>query len=304
MTKTSIGQTIKLIRQKRGYTAKAMYDHLMSRANYARLEDGEIDTSAENLYELCKRLNISMPEWNQIYNESLGRDAGGKTTLRVNQLLNEGWVKQDPKPLREAAQLCYQLYDKYHYPNERLSGQTADALATYLDNGKDNTKPNPALAAIIDYLDKMDTWYSNDVGLFCNVVQILSVDTLMPMVTRYLYMVKNNALLAQGSTYLPSEPEVIQQCFWPVINSRDAHVFKQLLAYFNAVPMSERYLYSTLMRRIYNAFAQFAQDGDRPRLDKILQAVAGVIQEDDMPSDYHELMTQVAALEQWLAASK
>ncbi|MFD1441744.1 helix-turn-helix domain-containing protein [Lacticaseibacillus hegangensis] len=300
MAATTIGQIIKQIRQKRGYTAKAMYDHLMSRANYARLEDGEIDTSAENLYELTKRLNISMPEWNQVYNENLGRDTGGKTTVRVNQLLNEGWVNQDPKPLREAAQLCYQLFAKYHYPNERLSGLTADALATYLENGQDKSKANDFLVQIIAYLDRIDTWYSNDVGLMFNVLQILDVEMLMKLVTRYLYMVKNNRWLAQGSAYLPSEPEVIQQCFWTTIQSQDFNTFKRLLDYFNAIPMSERYIYPTLMRQMYRAFAQYAQDHDQKRLDQTIQPVGQVLSESEMPSNHHEFVTQVAALRQWL----
>lgn len=300
---TSIGQVIKKVRQKRGITAKAMYDHLMSRANYARLENGEIDTSAENLYELTKRLNISMPEWNQIYTENLGRDTGGKTTLRVNALLNEGWVKQDPKPLREAAQLCYQLFAKYHFPNERLSGLTADALANYLENDQDVARPNGALAQIIDYLDRMDTWYSNDVGLLCNVLQILDVETLMTMITRYLYMVKNNSWLAQGSAFLPSEPEVLQQGFATTIKSRDLTAFKQLLTYFNQITMSERFLYPTLMRRLYNAFAQSVQERAARPLNQEIETLAVVIAEADMPANHHEFVTQTAALKEWLASS-
>lgn len=300
--KRNMGPTIKSVRQKRGYTAKAMYDRLMSRANYARFEDGQIDTSADNLYELTKRLNISMPEWTRIYNQALGRDAGGKTTLRVNRLLNQGWTEQDPAPLREAAQLCYELHERYHYPNELLSGLTADALATYLDNEGDNTKPNSYLDQIIDYLNQMDTWYANDVGLLSNVLQVLNVDTLMAMVTRYLFMVRNNPLLGEGSAFLPTQQEVIQQSFATPIREQNFEAFTQLLDYFNAMPMSERYFHPTLMRQVYNGFAEAVKSHDPAVFEQAAAAVTTVVKEAEAPSDAHELHSQVEAMRAWLSA--
>lgn len=304
MTTHSIGATIKTLRTKRGYTAKAMYTDLMSRANYARFEKGEIDTTAANLYELIKRLKISIEEWTRLYDQSLGRDLGGQKTLQVNQLLNTGWTTKQPEPLRQAAAICRELYTTYHYPNEHFSGLTADALATYLENEADNTRPNPALTEIITYLNRIETWYAKDVGLLYNVLQILPMTTLLEQVTRYLFMVKNNAWLGQGNTFLPSQPELLQQCFQPVIKQQDLATFQQLLALFNHITMSERMIFPALMRQIYQAFDHYLNVHDRQALDHTIDAVFTVIQKSDTPFNYQEVHEQVQLLQDWLVAKK
>ncbi|WP_125707310.1 helix-turn-helix domain-containing protein [Lacticaseibacillus porcinae] len=304
MSINSIGASVKTLRTKRGYTAKAMYTGLMSRANYARFEKGEIDTTAANLYELTKRLNISIDEWTRLYDQNRGRDVGGEKTMQVNQLLNTGWTTKQPEPLHQAAAICRDLYATYHYPNEHFSGLTAEALAIYLENHEDITQPNPALTEIITYLNGIETWYAKDVGLLYNVLQILPMQTLLQQVTRYLFMVKNNAWLGQGDTFLPSQPELVQQCFQPVIVQQDADTFHQLLTLFNGITMSERLIFPTLMRQIYQAFDRFTKDHDQLALDHTIDAVFTVIQPDVTPFNDQEVHQQVQLLRDWLVPKK
>ncbi|WP_262315287.1 hypothetical protein [Lacticaseibacillus parakribbianus] len=292
-----IGPAVRQIRQKRGYPAKWMYTGLMSRSNYARFEDGGIDTASTNLYELTKRLNISLPEWAMLYNGLNGRDAG-KLTAKVNGLLNAGWVAQDPAPLHQAAALCRELFAKYGYPNERLSGLVADALAIYLENGKDIAQPNAALAELVAYLDAMDTWFANDVALLHNILQILDIKTLLRMVTRYLYTVQNNTWLGQGSTSIPAQQELLQQSFATVIAAQDAAAFAQLLDQFNAMPMSERYVFPALMRQVYNAYAAYHRTGEAAALAPVA-AVQTVVAAAATPDNADEVRRQVAALDAW-----
>ncbi|MCX2455238.1 helix-turn-helix domain-containing protein [Lacticaseibacillus nasuensis] len=295
--KLDIGPSIKAVRQKRGYSAKSMYTGLMSRSNYARFEEGAIDTSAANLYELTKRLNVSLPEWMMIYNQLNGRDVG-KLTNQVNGLLNAGWTQQDPAQLCEAARICDELYARFQYPNEHLSALMASALATFLQNGQVIGAANAPRSELIAYLDAMDTWYANDVALLSNIMQILDLPTLLRLIVRYLLMVKNNPWLGQGSNSIPSQQEVLQQAFNTAISERDWAAYTKLLERFNAMPMSERYLFPTLMRQVYNAYAAYHQQPSAAALAPV-HAVTAVITAADSPANLVELTRQVKALNAW-----
>ena len=58
-----IGEKIKLLREKKGFTQKEIAEHLnISQSTYARIETGESNSWASYLERLCNLLNVSPSE--------------------------------------------------------------------------------------------------------------------------------------------------------------------------------------------------------------------------------------------------
>ena len=108
-------------------------------------------------------------------------------------------------------------------------------------------------------------------------------------------MIKLSALIRNAFllTLLGSVPAAIAQ--------QDADTFHQLLTLFNGITMSERLIFPTLMRQIYQAFDRFTKDHDQLALDHTIDAVFTVIQPNVTPFNDQEVHQQVQLLRDWLS---
>ncbi|ERL64347.1 hypothetical protein [Schleiferilactobacillus shenzhenensis] len=292
-----IGPIIKQFRTSKSIAAKTVYQGIMSRANYFRFENGEIDTSATNLMEMLRRLNIMITEFANAYS-STDSAAATRTAQQIGQLMAAGAVTEDPAKFSAAAVLAEKSFAQTGYFGDRTTSLIASAFADYYHHGGQIAPRQPDLTIIRDFLYTTKTWYGYEVTLLFNILPLLDMDNLFPLLKRYLHRAAPLVQIEAGST-VPTTGDMLQQAFDPIIRQQDWPAYQELLRMFNAVPLQERFMYPRLMRQVYNTFANFHHDNDEDTLAGI-PVIINLLKTLQMPTYLAQTEQQVAALRQWL----
>ncbi|MFD1433193.1 Rgg/GadR/MutR family transcriptional regulator [Lacticaseibacillus yichunensis] len=291
-----IGPAIKRIRENKGLTQVKIYDGVMSRTNYARFEDGQIDSSATNLMEMLKRLNLLMTEFANLY------DGDTDTAIAVQQqalkLVNQGMTEQRPEPFLKAAALMATQYEDSHYIADHHTQLTLQIYADYMANDGHVVDAAPLLQQLLTYLEKNETWYSYEVSLLNNLMPMMTPNQLLVYLRIYMQRVSK---LTQVDPGVASVGEVLVQAFEVAINNRDFEIYQSLLALFDAQHLQERLLFPHLFRQAFDAFAAYTQDQDAAALQGKIDPLLLLVSTLQIPVNGAQLRQDIARLQAWLA---
>ncbi|WP_204122881.1 helix-turn-helix domain-containing protein [Lacticaseibacillus mingshuiensis] len=290
-----IGPTIRDIRTNKGLSAKYMYNDIMSRVNYSRFESGKIDTSAENLMEMLKRINLMMFEFANLS----GRDTAAAVaeTDRMTQLVAEGHATKNPENFREASRIVYKSWQEEGYVADHDMYLAMKVYADFYAHHGQVIDAMPELRDLLNYLDKTETWYSYEQMMLYNLLPIFSVDELLILLPLYLQRINK---VSQMDANMATIGEIFVQAFQVGINHRDYGVFKKLLGMFNETHIQERYMAPHFYRRLYNDYANYYDKKDNACLSEV-ESMLATVRKLDFPSYYPQLANTALSLHVWLA---
>lgn len=148
--KDNFGTIFKDIRQKKGFKANEVAEGIVSVQFLRRFEKGEADIRLSNFYELLKKINLSFEDFMYIYNEeTLDRTLDELDSNLEKVVLNNDSIfllnmmenyEQSYKNTGEIRYLHFNIICKIYY------------------NRVFDANFNIDIKAIIDYLDKCETW--------------------------------------------------------------------------------------------------------------------------------------------------
>lgn len=119
----SIGQTVKMIRQIKGFTQSEVYSGVMSRSFAHRFENGENDISATKLFQILDNLLISVEEFRFIQN-NYRRSA----EQELNQQLQDAY---DVHNLQEMGNIINENKNSHNLSFKSIAGIGQVLVETY-----------------------------------------------------------------------------------------------------------------------------------------------------------------------------
>lgn len=163
------GETLRKIRKNRCLTQKDLCQGIMKQATYSRIENGQLEISAELLPLIVERLNISLNEFLYIHQNYV-------STPR-QQLIKEylNIVLTVPSELVRNKRKVEQYLAKQQDPDVELLLYSYDAMIAL--SGNDYTKMRHFSEKIWSKLQKLDQWYINDLELLNAIIIYFPLDT-------------------------------------------------------------------------------------------------------------------------------
>lgn len=163
------GETLRKIRKNRCLTQKDLCQGIMKQATYSRIENGQLEISAELLPLIVERLNISLNEFLFIHQNYV-------STPR-QQLIKEylNIVLTVPSELVRNKRKVEQYLAKQQDPDVELLLYSYDGMIAL--SGNDYTKMRHFSEKIWSKLQKLDQWYINDLELLNAIIIYFPLDT-------------------------------------------------------------------------------------------------------------------------------
>jgi Helix-turn-helix. len=174
---------IKEIREELGITKYSMYQGLISKGTYTRLENGETPLPLQDLIKFSDRLGIRIPEL--LYKTNVmqrsSNDFGKERVLLANRI-------QDPENIPELY-LKYENKRNKHIQYLSLFIYVNAVIATESVQGYPNFE-STYLQEVLDYYKSRTIFYGIDYEILTNLVVFISTSKLQPIINK-LYPVKN-----------------------------------------------------------------------------------------------------------------
>ena len=164
------GHTLQKIRKNRCLTQKEVCDGIMKQGTYSRIENGQLDISAEQLAQIVERLNISLNEFLYIHQNY---------TATPRQLLFKDYVSIEltlPSELHKNRTIVERYLKKHPDPDIQLLLYSYDAIIVMTEQ-LDLEHVRSLSEKIWARLQKLDHWYINDLQLLCATILYFPLDT-------------------------------------------------------------------------------------------------------------------------------
>lgn len=174
------GQTLKKIRINKGYTQEEIADGKMSRSNYTKVENDEINPNVVKFFTILDQLNMSVEEFSFILN---GYEMNDKETImyRFKQM------SQSPAPsyLSELSELArdYLTRREDHIVRDILS-LTLGHSALLVDH--DLEKAREHAGKVWDRLKTCDKFYLTEYHLLNRILYFFELETAVSMTNKAL----------------------------------------------------------------------------------------------------------------------
>ena len=108
-----IGEKIRLLREKKGFTQKEIAEHLnISQSTYARIETGESNSWASYLERLCNLLNVSPSELFNTDTFILNKNKGDALNGHIINQLSEKLIEQYEARIKEKDCIIQELRER------------------------------------------------------------------------------------------------------------------------------------------------------------------------------------------------
>ena len=166
----SFGETLKRIRKNRCLTQLEVCDGIMKQSTYSRIENGQLDISAEHLVRFTERLNISLNEFLYIHQ-------GYKSTPRQKLIIDYMKIELALPEVLSLNQKSVEAYLKKHSDIDiELLSLCYDVLIA-LSTDNDLQKVQCICNKIWTRLQKLEHWYINDLELLIVIIIYFPFDT-------------------------------------------------------------------------------------------------------------------------------
>ncbi|EIA1531752.1 TPA: helix-turn-helix transcriptional regulator, partial [Listeria innocua] len=183
---TSLGPTLKLIRQGKGYTQKYVVQDFMSRSFLAKIESSSINPTFSKFSIILKQLEMDMGEFEYIAN-----DYQNTSKSRILFLFSHLSFSVESEKLINSVCLC----KEYNYQENIQDIVVTDimnicnAILFLQENDVENARP--IALNIWNRLSKQDTWYLLELRMLNNIFYLLPIDTASYIVNMALDRLKN-----------------------------------------------------------------------------------------------------------------
>lgn len=297
---TNTGPAIKILRERRGYAPKQMYEGVMSRTNYGRFERGLIDTSSANFVTLIKRLDAHTLGWERLY-RVLEKQTSGLETPTLPRLVPDHCEPGHAAAYRAAAHRAEERFATTHYPGWEHAQWLNLAFASYLEHGLDPSQTNQWVNTILAYLAQLQRWFSPDFALAAGLTGIISAADTVTIAEQYLAALQQAPTIEVANLLPRSHGEMLVLWMRAPVQEQDWPHYSRLLKRFNETALDQRELVPLLMRRLYQCFADY-HDGQASALEPVA-GMLRVVDQLKQPRLTREAHQAAAALRTWLAAA-
>ena len=163
------GETLRKIRKNRCLTQKDLCQGIMKQGTYSRIENGQLEISAELLPLIVERLNMSLNEFLYIHQNY--------TSTPRQQLIQEylNIVLTVPSELARNKRKVEQYLAKHQDPDMELLLYSYNAMIALSEN--DYTNMRHFSEKVWAKLQKLDQWYINDLELLNAIIIYFPLDT-------------------------------------------------------------------------------------------------------------------------------
>lgn len=187
-----IGKVIRNIRLKKKINSNVLYKDLLSRPAIAKFERGESDTSVEKFLKMLERLNITLEEFEIVYNNEENKD------LRYTRRYIQAFYNRDEGLL---IQIANEVENEY-----KISGITKflhyrSLVLLLVDDLRGTQEYDNQVLVLQDYLMKCESWGYYEITLFANSLSFYSLELIDLVYKR----AKNTLLIYQKLTRYRNE---------------------------------------------------------------------------------------------------
>ena len=164
-----LGKTLRKIRENRNMTQQELTKGIIRQATYSRIERGQLTISADLLYKLVERLNISMNEFFYIHQ---GYQATPKQQLIQNFVRLELVLSKD---IEEQLVAVHQYLNMHHDEDVLMLHYAYCSLKALVCN--QNMEEVRAFATHVwQRMQKLDHWYLYDLELLNTIILYFPLD--------------------------------------------------------------------------------------------------------------------------------
>ncbi|KGR84409.1 helix-turn-helix domain-containing protein [Lysinibacillus odysseyi] len=170
------GATLRSIRRNRNLTQKELIEGIVQQGTYSRIEQDQLQISAELLVQLVERLNISLNEFLYIHHqyEATEREKILKDYREMELTL--------PKEIKDQLRIIERYLKKQPDDGIKLLFDSYRALLILTE--EDDLEAVRAIAENIwERVQKLDHWYIEDMELLNSIIVLFPLDTAIQITT-------------------------------------------------------------------------------------------------------------------------
>lgn len=193
-----IGQTLKVIRMNKGYTQEDIADGKMSRSNYTKVENDEINPNVVKFFTILDHMDMSVEEFSYILNGYKLNDKDA--VLYVFKQMGQSPALSYIKSLIELAQNF--LAEREDHMVRDILNLTLGYSALLKDH--DLTKAKSHAQKVWDRLKKLDKLYLAEYHLLNRVLYFFELETAVSMTNKALEDLKNYHTLEEADDLILS----------------------------------------------------------------------------------------------------
>lgn len=250
--KEYIGKRIKEIRLKKGIPAKQMYHNLLSRSMYYKFENGKCDISQHLYRELCRRLNVTLDEIENLYDQA-------DNYTYMFHLLTKYFKQRESTKLEQIQLFFFEKYQEEKNIRYDHYALICQVLLTYM---RENRLDRLAAQKIKDYLNSIDTWMEYEYQLFKTCLYAYEVEELWQM-NAYISSVMRRLHHDHLDEYIVLFLTIFSICF-----SRREYQYLQYYIHFLSQQSFEQPIQASMLARTLKKFYTALYHYSRGQKDK------------------------------------
>lgn len=178
--KSSLGKTLRKIRQGKNITLTAIADENLSKSQISRFERGESEISCIRLINILNKLNVTLDEFLILYSNNEKEDTN---FINLVNYIREAYSKQDIATLKKL------LTNSTKFHLNSFEKTMVKSILHTLDNSIMPLKEE--ILNLTDYLFKIEMWGYYEIILLGNCAQTIDYPSLIlltkEMLKNYIY---------------------------------------------------------------------------------------------------------------------
>lgn len=190
-----IGYTLNKIRKNRNMTQIELTQGIMKQSTYSRIEKGQLQVSAESLFLLTERLNITLNEFFYIHNNY---------NSSTRQQIIYSFSKMElvmPKEMKEEIKKIQDYLIQHNDQDLLMILNTYHALIALTE--KNDLKQVRELASNVwCHMQKLDHWYINDIELLNAIIIYFPLNTAIEIMKTAIKRLDAYDYFEKDLTYL------------------------------------------------------------------------------------------------------
>lgn len=251
-----IGQTLKHIREKKGFSARAIAQKTITPTQLSRIENRGQIPGVDSFIKLLYSLNVSFEEFCLLTEDSHAK-ARVKTKSNTANVLRKRNSREMKETIKEL-EAYYNEFDDAYFIHISCIVKAKLALS---ESNYDYSVTLDILKPVSDYLLFVETWFEYEISLFINCIYLFPLEKAITLGDNALDKIKKNyillkneeltrSLLVNLATYALSEKKYHS-------HAHD-YITKAL-----SLPQSTHILYNSLLAKIiYQATCYKLGNGD------------------------------------------
>lgn len=240
-----IGDTLKYIRERKGFSARMVAWKNLSPSQLSRVETKEQMLATDAFIKILYRLNVSFEEFFLLSDHD-----HVKARIETKNDLSNILRKKNPQQMKHAIIKMNHYYDKYADPYFEHASCLLKATQVLSETNYDYNATLEVLKPISDYLSSVETWFEYEISLFTNCVYLYPIEKTIKLGDDALEKIKENYMLLKNEELTRSL--LVNLAIYALSDEKYySHAHNYISKVFS-LPQSVNMLYSSILAKIIN----------------------------------------------------